>query len=93
MRSKHGMQIAGGQDQIKGKVIRIGHMGYLDRFDALTHLINWVELGKAPDMIVAARMEEGVPKMTRPLCPYPETARYKGLGNPNDAASFECADP
>ena len=65
----------------------------VDRFDALTHLINWVELGKAPDMIVAARMEEGVPKMTRPLCPYPETARYKGLGNPNDAASFECADP
>lgn len=36
MRSKHGMQIAGGQDHIKGKVIRIGHMGYLDRFDALS---------------------------------------------------------
>jgi len=35
MRAKHGMQIAGGQDDIKGKVIRIGHMGYLDRFDAL----------------------------------------------------------
>ncbi len=35
MRSKHGMQIAGGQDHIKGKVIRIGHMGYLDRFDAI----------------------------------------------------------
>ena len=35
MRSKHGMQIAGGQDHIKGKVIRIGHMGYLDQFDAL----------------------------------------------------------
>mgnify|MGYP002280258755 CR=1 FL=1 len=36
MRSKHGMQIAGGQDHIKGKVIRIGHMGYLDKFDALS---------------------------------------------------------
>ncbi len=35
MRGEHGMQIAGGQDHIKGKVIRIGHMGYLDRFDAI----------------------------------------------------------
>ena len=38
MRSKHGMQIAGGQDRIKGKVIRISHMGYLDQFDALAVL-------------------------------------------------------
>ncbi len=35
MRNKWGVQIAGGQDHIKGKVIRIGHMGYVDRFDAL----------------------------------------------------------
>ncbi len=65
----------------------------VDRFDALTHLINWVELGRAPGRIVAARVEEGVSKMTRPLCPYPETARYNGSGNPNEAVSFECADP
>jgi len=32
-------------------------------------------------------------KMTRPLCPYPQTAVYDGKGNPNDAASFACADP
>ena len=37
------MQIAGGQDHIKGKVIRIGHMGYLDRFDALS-VISALEL-------------------------------------------------
>ena len=30
--------------------------------------------------------------MTRPLCPYPQKARYNGKGNPNDAASFVCAD-
>ncbi len=65
----------------------------VDRFDALTNLINWVELGKAPDRIVAARVEEGAVEMTRPLCPYPETARYRGSGDPNDAASFECHDP
>jgi serine---pyruvate transaminase len=35
MRQKYGAQIAGGQDHIKGKVIRIGHMGYMDRFDAI----------------------------------------------------------
>jgi aspartate aminotransferase-like enzyme len=35
MRGTHGMQIAGGQDDIKGKVIRIGHMGYVDAFDTL----------------------------------------------------------
>ncbi len=43
MRQKHGMQIAGGQDHIKGKVIRIGHMGYLDQFDALA-VISAIEL-------------------------------------------------
>lgn len=35
MRSVHGMQLAGGQDDLKGKVIRIGHMGYLDVGDTL----------------------------------------------------------
>ena len=29
--------------------------------------------------------------LSRPLCPYPQLARYKGTGDPNDAASFECA--
>jgi len=35
MRSRHGMQIAGGQAQLKGKIIRISHMGYCDAFDTL----------------------------------------------------------
>jgi feruloyl esterase len=30
-------------------------------------------------------------KMTRPLCHYPQTAKYKGKGDPNQAGSFECA--
>jgi hypothetical protein len=29
--------------------------------------------------------------MTRPLCPYPQTAKYKGSGDTNDAANFVCA--
>ncbi len=36
MRSQHGMQIAGGQAQLKGKIIRISHMGYCDQFDTLS---------------------------------------------------------
>ncbi len=43
LRSRFGMQIAGGQDHIKGKVIRVGHMGYIDQFDALS-VIGGLEL-------------------------------------------------
>jgi feruloyl esterase len=31
--------------------------------------------------------------MTRPLCPYPQIAAYKGVGSVNDAASFACKNP
>jgi feruloyl esterase len=29
-------------------------------------------------------------KFTRPLCAYPQQAKYKGSGDPNDTASFAC---
>ena len=32
-------------------------------------------------------------EMTRPLCPYPQVAKYNGNGDPNDSASFACAAP
>jgi Tannase and feruloyl esterase len=71
----------------------------LDRFDALTALTDWVEKGKAPDRIVATvdPANQEVPASwsqtrTRPLCPWPQYARYKG-GDPEAAASFECAGP
>lgn len=35
MRSKFGFQIAGGQGDLKGKIIRFSHMGYVDAFDTL----------------------------------------------------------
>ncbi len=35
MREKHGFQIAGGQGKLKGKIIRLSHMGYVDAFDTL----------------------------------------------------------
>ena len=55
----------------------------------------WVEKGTAPDKLIATKLvseddhAKGV-TMTRPLCPYPQSAKYKGTGDTNDAASFEC---
>ncbi len=59
----------------------------------LSALMDWVELGKVPDRIVASRTVEGRTEMTRPLCPYPEVARYDGSGDPNTEASFSCESP
>jgi hypothetical protein len=64
-----------------------------DTFDGMTALINWVEKGKAPDSLVAARVFEGRNARTRPLCPYPQVARYKGAGSIDEAANFSCAVP
>jgi hypothetical protein len=71
----------------------------LDRFDALTALVDWVENGKAPDTIVASvdPTNKDVPASwsqgrTRPLCPWPKYARYKS-GDPESANSFECISP
>ena len=58
-------------------------------------LEQWVEKGIAPSAIVATKFVDDNPakgvKFTRPLCPYPQTAKYKGSGDTNDAASFACA--
>ena len=60
-------------------------------FDAMTPLVSWVEQGIAPTEIVATQPGPGGAVVrTRPLCPYPQVARYKGSGRAEDAASFEC---
>ena len=64
-----------------------------DRLDAMTALINWVENGAAPASITAAQADKGKQVRTRPLCPYPQVARYSGSGSPDDAASFACKAP
>jgi feruloyl esterase len=62
-------------------------------FDALTALDTWVVQGKAPDRILASHVTDGKTTMTRPLCPYPQVAAWKGTGDSNDAASFTCRLP
>ena len=64
-----------------------------DRQDPMTATIGWVEQGKAPDSIVASRVEKNQVVRTRPLCPYPEVARYSGQGSIDDAANFRCVAP
>jgi hypothetical protein len=65
----------------------------LDRFDAMTALINWVEKGKAPDSLAAAQAAGGKVVRTRPLCPYPQVAKYSGTGSVDEAVNFSCAVP
>ena len=63
------------------------------RFDALTALEQWVEQNKAPEQILAAHVTAGQVDRTRPLCAYPQEAKYKGAGSTDDAANFVCAAP
>ncbi len=62
-------------------------------FDMLTALEQWVEAKKAPDTIPASRVRDGKVDRTRPLCPYPQVAKYKGTGSVDDAANFTCVRP
>ena len=55
-----------------------------------TAIEQWVEKGIAPDKLIAVKMEKDAVKMSRPLCAYPKTAKYKGSGDVNEAASWTC---
>lgn len=72
-------------------------------FDTLGTIDEWATTGKAPNMIVATRAASGgaggppgapaAPAreaISRPLCPYPQYARYNGSGDPASASSFSC---
>jgi feruloyl esterase len=60
-------------------------------FDKVGALEQWVEQRKAPDKIIASHVAAGKVDRTRPLCPYPQIAKYKGTGSIDDAANFVCA--
>lgn len=62
-------------------------------FDAATPLLKWAESGTAPDRIEASRVVSGKVVRTRPLCAYPQVARYKGSGSIDEAGNFACANP
>jgi feruloyl esterase len=58
----------------------------------LEALLAWVEEGKAPENLTAVRRDQsGTVTRSRPLCPYPLVAKYKGSGSTDDAANFVCS--
>lgn len=61
-----------------------------DTFDMLAVMRRWVERGEAPNEILASRVEHGIVVRTRPLCPYPQEATYRGSGRTDAADSFVC---
>jgi Tannase and feruloyl esterase len=62
-------------------------------FDKVGALERWVENGIAPEQLIASHSTEGKVDRTRPLCPYPQVARYKGAGSIDEAANFVCQTP
>ena len=65
----------------------------LNTVDPLPSLELWIEKGIAPEKMIAWRADNGNILMTRPVCPFPQTARYNGTGDTREAASFSCASP
>lgn len=68
-----------------------------DLFDPLQVMERWVEQGIAPERIIAHQYEDSgktvsprPAKRTRPLCPYPQQARYTGQGTVLEAGNFVC---
>jgi feruloyl esterase len=64
-----------------------------DQFNKMAVMERWRESNTAPEQILAAHVTGTNVDMTRPLCPYPQVATYKGTGSTNDAASFTCKAP
>ena len=71
----------------------MGHCGGGDgpnEFDMLAVLEQWREHGKTPAEILASQVSDGRVFRTRPLCPYPQIATYKGSGSIDRAENFVC---
>ena len=63
--------------------------------DVFAALEQWVEKNRAPDHFVGQGVATDDPTkmLTRPICQYPNVARYTGNGDLNNAANFTCAAP
>ena len=96
------MKAMGGESRITNSirlfmVPGMGHCqggeGAPSTFDKAAVVDAWVTTGKAPDKIIGSHLTDDKLDRTRPLCPYPQIAKYKGAGSTDDAANFSCAKP
>jgi feruloyl esterase len=74
----------------------MGHCGGGEgpsEFDPMAALEQWVENGHAPGTITASHRTAGKIDRTRPLCPYPQVAKYRGTGSIDEAVNFTCQLP
>lgn len=90
----------GGQEKVSqwSRLFLVPGMGHcgggsaaLDHFDMIDPIVNWVEHQQAPDSIQVSG--SAFPKRTRPLCPFPSYAQYKGKGDKESAANYFCQGP
>jgi feruloyl esterase len=93
------VEVSGGSDNVHKsyRLFMAPGMGHCsggegpNTFDMLTALERWVEGGIAPDQIAASITRPTASlKRSRPLCPYPQVAVYKGTGSTDDASNFAC---
>jgi len=59
-------------------------------FDSIGALEAWREKGVAPVQLMGRNRQSG---LTRPICPYPQYAKYSGSGDLKDSANWACAAP
>ena len=88
---------AGPQTRASARLFTIPGMNHClggvgcDTFNKLGVIDQWVTQGHAPERIVASKVENGQVVRTRPICAYPQIAKYKGDGDISDAMNFVCA--
>ncbi len=72
----------------------VGNLKFGDPVHSVDAMLEqWVEKGTAPGTVIASKYvghDWQHPVMTRPMCVYPQAAKYKGSGDTNDAANFTC---
>ena len=61
-----------------------------DTFDTIATMEQWREQGVTPAQMMGSNQRSG---LTRPLCPYPQYAKYKGTGDLKDAKNWACTQP
>jgi len=76
-----------------GSGLRIDGSAIPDTVDLFGELDKWVETGKAPNQLTVVAYKGGRPAASKPLCEFPEYPRYKGNGDPDVAANYNCAKP